>query len=275
MKRLLLILAAFFAIGSTGTAQATTVSHVVVIAFENHSRAAVIGNANAPYITSLANTYGQLTRYQNLTHPSLPNYLAVTGGSTAGTTTDCLPSATCGSDGPSIFSQVTWKSYQERMNTNCQLTNSPPYFVKHNPAAYYRDPIGCSTNDVPLPAGVPDMSSDFTFITPDVCHDMHSNSCAGSTCQVCQGDNWLKSYLPGLLNSNQYKSGNTAIVLWWDEGSSTGNLPSVIISPYTHAVNDAAIVNHYDMLFTIQQILGVGCIANSCGQTNFRAAFGI
>lgn len=243
-----------------------SISHVVVIAMENHNRTGVIGTAS--YMTSLAKTYGEATHYTNLTHPSLPNYMAVTGGSTAGITTDCSPSASCGSSGPSIFSQVTWKSYEESMPKACDKTNASPYAVKHNPAAYYRTLTNCSTNDVALPS-TPSLAAAFTFITPNLCHDMHD-------CSVATADTWLKGYLPKLMATTQYKAGTTAIFVWWDENSgSSASLPFIVVSPYTHGVSYTASINHYDTLYTIQSLLGKPCIANSCGQTNFASAFGL
>ena len=62
--------------------------HVVVVMEENHAYNEIIGSASAPYINSLASQYGVATSYVAVAHPSLPNYLALTGGSTFGVTTD-------------------------------------------------------------------------------------------------------------------------------------------------------------------------------------------
>ena len=37
-----------------------------------------------PYLAGLAGEFGRTTAYRAVTHPSLPNYLAVAGGSTFG-----------------------------------------------------------------------------------------------------------------------------------------------------------------------------------------------
>src|ERR1043166_6501543 len=63
--------------------------HVVVIVFENHKFEQIIGNSDAPYFNKLADKYGLATSYEAVSHPSLPNYLALTGGSTFGITSDC------------------------------------------------------------------------------------------------------------------------------------------------------------------------------------------
>jgi len=75
----------------------------------------------------------------------------MTSGSPQGITDDAAPSSHPLAV-PSIFSQVAdWRSLQESMSSNCRLTDSSPYAVKHNPAAYYTGhQDGCASLDVPL-----------------------------------------------------------------------------------------------------------------------------
>src|SRR6476469_1662544 len=56
--------------------------HIVVVVEENHSFGEIIGNPQAPYINSLANSGALLTNYHAITHPSQPNYLALYAGRT-------------------------------------------------------------------------------------------------------------------------------------------------------------------------------------------------
>src|SRR5436305_13962871 len=59
-------------------------AHVAVIVMENHEYADIVGSRSAPYINVLAHRYGLATGMYAITHPSLPNYLALTGGSSFG-----------------------------------------------------------------------------------------------------------------------------------------------------------------------------------------------
>src|SRR3954466_899563 len=89
-------LAAAFAVPA-GPAHAATLpadNKIVVVIEENHSYSEVIGNANAPYITSLANNGAKMTQSFAVTHPSEPNYLALFSGSTQGVTNDNVPTGT-------------------------------------------------------------------------------------------------------------------------------------------------------------------------------------
>ena len=58
-----------------------TYTHVIWIWMENHSYNTIIGTSHAPYINSVASECGLATNYHNISHPSLPNYIAATSGS--------------------------------------------------------------------------------------------------------------------------------------------------------------------------------------------------
>src|ERR1700738_919910 len=77
-----------------GAAQTPTFDHVFVIVMENHEYGDVIGSASAPYINGVARQYGLATNAYGISHPSLPNYMALTSGDTF-FTDDCL---TCRTD---------------------------------------------------------------------------------------------------------------------------------------------------------------------------------
>src|SRR5262245_32260710 len=66
---------------SSGDSQHVRLDRAFIIVLENHSQHSVIGDLNAPYITSLAQRYGEAADYFGVTHPSEPNYIAMIGGS--------------------------------------------------------------------------------------------------------------------------------------------------------------------------------------------------
>jgi hypothetical protein len=96
-------------------------ARVAVLVLENRSYEQVIGSASAPYINSLATQHALETHYYAVTHPSLPNYLALTGGSVFGIRDDC---GGCDVDGStSLVGQLdatghTWKAYFEHLDNN-------------------------------------------------------------------------------------------------------------------------------------------------------------
>ena len=74
--------------GSGGSGQHVQLDRAFIIVLENHSQQSVIGDPNTPFITSLAQQYGEATDYFGVTHPSEPNYIAMISGSNWWTNTD-------------------------------------------------------------------------------------------------------------------------------------------------------------------------------------------
>ena len=62
--------------------------HVFIIMMENTGYDTLIGNPNAPFINAAAANYGLARNYFGVTHPSQPNYIAATSGSTNGVADD-------------------------------------------------------------------------------------------------------------------------------------------------------------------------------------------
>jgi phospholipase C len=280
--------------GPCGTAATPhTYQHVIWIWMENHSLGDIIGNTSqAPYINSLAASCGLATDYHSTTHPSLPNYLAATSGIAQGslpvtTYLDCDVSVICDMTAGSIFGQgETWKAYEESMPSNCDKSNSGEYAVRHNPAAYYTSLSGCSSKDVPYTQLAADLADNalpaFSFITPNLIDDMHDGT-------IAQGDAWLASHLPAILNSKQYQAGTTAVFVTWDEGSggypiedcddttvtdTSCIVPTIVISPTTPAgTKSGTFFSHYSLLATTEQLLGLPKLASASSATTMTAAF--
>lgn len=263
--------AARTAAGPCGTKSTTTYTHVVVVVMENHSLSSIIGSSAAPYINGLAKQCGLATNYFGITHPSEPNYLSMTGGTTAGVADDKLPSVHKLTNA-SIFSQTgsSWRAYAESMPSNCYLTNSGTYIVHRNPAAYYTNVrAACQSQDVPLPSS-PSFSASYTFVTPNSCHDM-------STCSTSTGDSWLKTFVPKVLASPEYMHGNLVLFLTWDEGGGkTGpnNVPMIVVGPTVPVgLKVSTKFDHYGQLRTVEELLGKPCLASACTATSLRSAF--
>ena len=130
--------------------------HVAVIVMENHEYGDIIGSRSAPYINSLARRYGLATGMYAITHPSLPNYLALTGGATFGIGSDCTD---CSVHATSIVDQLeqahlAWRAYMQDLPRSCFTgASAGEYAKKHDPFVYYTritgNPARCA-NIVPL-----------------------------------------------------------------------------------------------------------------------------
>jgi phosphatidylinositol-3-phosphatase len=253
--------------------------HVVWIIFENKAFSQVIGSANAPYINSIANQCGVATNFYGEAHPSLVNYIAMTSGSTQGIDDDGAPSEHP-LDVPNIFQQLGggWRALAESMPSNCQLSNSGMYAVRHNPATYYTNVRArCARQDVPLGA-TPDLSARFTYVAPSLCNSMHSCPTGQSTTQqVRNGDRWLSTFLPKVLASSQYRSGSTAVFVTWDEDDyhHDQKIPTLVIAPSVpRGITVATTFNHYAMLRTTEELLGIdGYVGNAARASSMRRGF--
>ena len=90
-------------------------SHVVLVVEENHEFSQVVGARQAPFLNRLAARGTLLTRYYAITHPSLPNYLALVAGDPLGIHGDCR---TCHRRGRTLVDQllaagISWKAYYQ------------------------------------------------------------------------------------------------------------------------------------------------------------------
>ena len=241
---------------------AIPLDHVVIILEENKTAGSIIGNPAAPYLNQLARTYATATHYYAVAHPSLPNYLALTSGTTADMTTDCNPpGGNCSANVPSIANEIersgrSWKLYAESMPAACTTSNSGEYAVKHNPFLYYPDirddARRCGAHDVPLTQLAADLGSaatlpNYAFISPNLCSDMHD-------CSVQTGDAWLAQHVPGILSSPAFMAQHSLLVITWDEGVGQDNhVAALFAGPQVkRGYTSPAYYSHYSLLRTLE-----------------------
>jgi hypothetical protein len=242
-------------------------SHVIIIPIENKEFSEVIGNPLMPNFNGWAGRYALLMRYHAITHPSLPNYLALIGGDFFGIQDDrtnysidapCLP-------GLLEASGRTWKAYLEGLpSPGFTGALSGKYVKKHNPFAYFddllKDPACLERNTVPLDAMRDDLAkgrlADFSFVMPDLCNSGHD-------CSLDVVDAWLGKVVGAILDSRAFDA-STLIVLTFDEGSTDlgccgcpdkaggGRIATVLISPLVRpGFQDETPYSHYSLLKTL------------------------
>jgi phospholipase C len=276
--------------GSTPPRAIPRLSHVVVVVMENREYDEVIGNPEAPYINTLAKRNALAARFYALTHPSLPNYLGLLGGSTFGVHADCTD---CHVDGRNLVDQleaagISWKAYMEGMPTACfRGAGAGRYVKRHNPFAYFDDIArkrGRCRKIVPLRSLSADLRRQrlprLAWISPDLCHDMHD-------CGVRAGDRFLQKLLPRLL----HRLGSTGVLfLTWDEGRTKegccahakgGHIPMIAAGPAARrGARSSVRYDHYSLLRTVEEgwrlpHLGeAGCPCTRSMRDLFRSAQG-
>src|SRR6266568_3829128 len=228
--------------------------HIVVVIEENHSFSEVIDNANAPYITSLANNGAKMTQSFAVTHPSEPNYLALFSGSTQGITDDSCPHTFGGSNLASqlIGAGLTFGGYSEDMPsvgyTGCTFA---AYARKHNPWVNWQGVNVPMTDNMPYAGYFPSNFSALptvSIVVPNLNNDMHDGT-------IQQGDVWLQNNLSGYVqwaNAN-----NSLLILTWDEDDQNNQIPTIFVGPMVKPGQYGETITHYNVLGTIQAMYGL------------------
>ncbi len=223
---------------------------------ENHS----IDDALAgPFTASLAARYGIANNYHAITHPSVPNYLALTSGSTWNVRDDSyhvLPRQDLGSQ--LTAAGVRWRAYMEGLTSAGCLDSPPPYDPGHYPFAFYGG--ACPSNVVPLTALAGDLAGDtprFVWIGPDRCHDTHD-------CPVATGDEWLRQEVGVITAASAWRS-NGVLFITWDEDDSSGDnhVLTLVVTPGAPHRVSARPYTHYSLLATMEDLLGVARLGNA------------
>jgi hypothetical protein len=258
-------------------------SHVVVIVMENKELAQLIGSRSAPYANALARRYALATGSYAVRHPSLPNYFALTSGSTLGIHSDCTG---CQQSASSVVDQLeaaglSWKAYMGGAPRACfKGAGSGRYAKKHDPFMYYRrvadDPLRCA-KVVPGAQLVSDARARrlpaFSFVSPDLCADTHD-------CPVGTGDRYLAGVVPAVLGALGPRG---FLVLTYDEGVSNagccgvahgGRIATVVAGPTVRrGARVATPVSHYSTLRTMEDALGLAPLRNAARAAPLDGAF--
>jgi hypothetical protein len=210
-------------------------------------------------------------------------------------------------------------------NTNA-ATPADQYAARHNPLIWFHSTIDntaeCNANEVPLgtltangtpaPSGhlAHDLKSEkttprFGFITPNLCNDGHDATCAGTNSTggkvggLTAADQFLKAWMPLVLNSPAYKHGDMLVAITFDEaegpnagasccgqepGPNTtatggGQVGAVLLNAKYIApgsVDISGLYNHYSALRSYEDLLGLTTGGtDGHGHLGFAAAKGL
>jgi len=269
-----------------------TLDHVFLVYMENHGTNDIIGSPNAPYINSLVNDYGYAQNYYALTHPSMPNYWPILGGSDFGFNYNC---ATKCVDEPNLITNnpnLTWAGYQDGGGGYTDPQDRLPFLAFTNlyaQAGAHLFDIAQLQPDLANPANV----AQFNWIAGDEATNMEGpiNTLPGilhfalsqlTTHQynVAAGDQFVQDQLSTIMNSDAWANSKSAIFLTFDEDynniswgiGNEGNHVVMVVIPSPDAVasgmKGGAFVasdyyNHYSLQRTIELALGLGTVTNN------------
>jgi len=194
--------------------------------------------------------------------------------------------------------RVSWKSYMDSTPTACFHapygaaqpapdpyqgdTRSAPardYTDRHNPFVWFSDFVGnharCAAHQVPYTSLAHDLATNhlpqFSFITPDTCHDGHDNPCSnGRPGGLVSMNAWATQNIPPLLN--YLRAHNGLLVVVFDEGAVDvndecpscasggigGRTGAILVSPRLKGgVTVTAPYDHFSLLRSIEDSFGI------------------
>jgi hypothetical protein len=246
-------------------------AHLIVVVEENHSFEQIVGSPSAPFFNELARRGTLLTEFYAITHPSLPNYVALLSGHTDRIESNCHG---CTLGGRTLVDQlearhISWAAYLEGLPAPCStVAGAGAYTEAVDPfmhAARIRDdPARCdrvqpfSRFGADLDAGrLPAVA----FVAPNLHDDMHSRP-------VPAADAWLRR-LVERLETNRVWRQDTRVVVTFDESvradtrsccgglAHGGRIPTVVFGPRVAAGRDATNFTHYSLLRSIEAAFGL------------------
>jgi hypothetical protein len=101
-----------------------------------------------------------------------------------------------------------------------------------------------------------------------MCHDGHD-------CSMAVTDNWLSQTVPKILATSAWQQ-NGLLLITWDEGEDSANhVLTLVIHPRPLARASGRAYNHYSLLATIEDRLGVsrlGLAAHANAMTDLLAS---
>jgi hypothetical protein len=234
-------------------------AHVIVVMEENRGYGEIIGSPQAPYINQLALAGASFTNAHAITHPSLPNYLALFAGSTQGVTDDSCPLSfrlpNLQSD--LLEAKLTFVGYSEDLPaTGSDVCFSGYYARKHVPWVYFPDdPPANNKPFADFPRNLAELPT-VSWVIPNQVNDMHSGP-------ILQADSWLRRNLSRYVIWAQ--SNNSILIIDWDEddGGLTNHIPTIFVGPMVKPGRYSERIDHYNVLRTIEDMYGLSHLGYS------------
>ena len=258
-------------------APAGRISKVLVFVVENHSLDQM--RQGMPAVFALAEEYGYATRYRAVAHPSLPNYLAMIGGSTFGVTDDAGPEVHRIA-GPSVFGQATAAGrsatvYVEDLPSPCAPENTGSYAVRHNPWVYFVDERAeCLRHEVPLDRLAGDAQHgdlpEAGLVIPNVCSDAHD-------CPLSTADAWIARYVDVAMAGPDWAAGRLLIVVTADEDDHDQDnaVLTTVLHPSLHHVVAGLALTHFSLAGLYDEVLGLAPLRQAQTAPSLLGAFGL
>jgi len=250
--------------------------HVVIVMMENQGASQALADSN---IAALVKHAAWFSNYHALTHPSLPNYLALVAGSTFELSRDHVDAPLKAQSIVNRLEQkgLSWKAYAEDYPGNCFLLSeagkgyltpkaSPTalYAKRHVPllnfVAVQQDPKRCArvvtASEFMVDAKAGELPN-YSFYSPNMFHNGHDTSLEVSAA-------WLRRFVESLRQTTAMRQ-RTLLVVVWDEGGGddmrSNRVLAMLLGDVVRPGRYSTRLTHYSLLRTIEDNFGLRPVA--------------
>ena len=247
--------------------------HVVIVVMENQGTSQPLSDAN---IASLVKQAAWFSNYHAVSHPSLPNSLALVAGSTYGVTRDQVDTSI---KRPSIVNRLeqkglSWKAYTEDYEARCSRADADKSVMPKASAAALstmrRVPFlsFAAVQNSPVRCGRVVNASEFmsdarTGKLPNYSFYSPSISVGPRTSERSAA--WLKQFV-GSLQGTGAMDQRTLLMIVWDEGKGddmrSNRALAMLLGPMVARGRYSARLTHYSLLRTIEDNFGLLPVAD-------------
>jgi hypothetical protein len=244
--------------------QSPSFKKVMIVILENQDYEDAVAQ---PFMSRLAREGASLTRFFAETHPSLPNYIALTSGSLHGFNSNSMQIIDVSHIGDLLEAKgMTWKVYAEGFPGDCFTgARNGNYVRRHVPFLSYRNvvsnPARCS-KIVEATQLLKDVKAgnlpDYALYIPDLQNSGHDSG-------LKYADRWLDQTFGPLIKNPRFMK-NMLLIVTFDEGTRSGDnhIYTVLYGDHVKAGSVSNIMyNHYSLLRTIEDAFGLGTLGRN------------
>lgn len=249
--------------------------HVVMVVMANQGASQPLSDAN---IASIVKQAAWFSNYHAVSHPSLPNSLALVGGSTYGVTRDRIDTSI---KRLSIINRLeqkglTWKAYAEDYQGSClkpdadkSVTPKPSVAASSTMrrvpflsfAAVQNSPVRCgrvvNASEFMTDARAGKLPN-YSFYSPNIAG-------VGAHTPAERSALWLKQFV-GSLQGTGAMNQRTLLMIVWDEGKGddmrSNRALAMLLGPMVTRGRYSARLTHYSLLRTIEDNFGLLPVAD-------------
>lgn len=233
---------------------------IFIVVFENANDKEVL---RQPTFSQFAEKGVLFTNYHGVTHPSQPNYIALTSGSTHGVRTNKPALLDVQHIGDLLEAKgKSWKTYADQYPGDCFLKKSSGDYVrKHLPFLSFKNvqenPDRCRSRIVNSSELAQDIEegtlADYSLYVPDLKNSGHDTGLA-------YADKWFAQKFGPILSDSRFMNGMLMVVTF-DEGTLIGN-NRIYTAAYGSSLNAGQHIdswlNHYSLLRLIEEEWDLG-----------------